>query len=261
MNFFIDTHAHLYAKEFDDDRQEVLARAEENSVAQIYLPNIDHTSIDEMLELESRHPDRCFAMMGLHPCSVTKKFEQELYRVEDWLGKRKFIAIGEIGTDLYWDKQFWNEQKEAFVQQVRWAIQYDVPIAIHSRDSLDETIALLEPLQHEKLRGVFHCYTGNVQQAKQITAMNFYLGIGGVISFKNSNLDKVIAEVDISRLLLETDSPYLAPIPHRGKRNEPAYLTLIAEKVAQCKNISVEEVRASTTHNALQLFAHAVKNS
>ena len=250
----IDTHAHIYLDQFEKDVDEVLERSQEVGVEKIYMPNIDHTSIDAMLELENRS-DLCISMMGLHPCSVDNKFEKELYIVEEWLGKRKWSAIGEIGTDLYWDKTYWEQQKEAFNIQCKWAVKYDRPVVIHCRESIDETIELIENLKEDKLRGVFHCFSGNLEQAQNITELGFYLGIGGVATFKNGGLDKVLPDIKLKHLVLETDSPYLAPTPNRGKRNEPAYLELVSNRIAELKNISVEEVREETTINAKNLFA------
>jgi TatD DNase family protein len=254
MNFWTDTHAHIYLEEFDADRSEMLARAQQAGVEKIYLPNIDSRSIDRMLELEEKTKGTCFAMMGLHPCSVKKDFEKELYVIESWLAKRSFVAIGEMGTDLYWDKTFWEQQQEAFRIQANWAKQYNVPIVIHSRESLDQTIKLVEELQDGTLSGVFHCFTGTVEQAERIAKLGFYLGLGGVATFKKGGLDDVIPHMDIIKIVLETDSPYLAPVPHRGKRNEPAYIPLVASKVAQLKNISLEELQRITSQNASALF-------
>ena len=252
MEKLIDTHAHIYLDHFDADRSEILERAEEAGISDIYMPNIDHTSIDSMLELEEKS-NMCVAMMGLHPCSVNKDFEKELYRVEEWLSKRAWSAIGEIGTDLYWDKTFWPQQQEAFKIQCGWALHYDRPVVIHCRESIDETIELVS--QFEGLRGVFHCFTGNTEQAEKITSMGFYLGIGGVATFKNGGLDKVLPTVDDSKIVLETDSPYLAPVPFRGKRNEPAYVLKVADRVADLLEKDVDEVKNSTTANAQKLFA------
>ncbi len=254
MSTWIDSHAHIYLKDFDDDISMVLERATEAGVGKILLPNIDHASVDRMLELEYRNPKNCFAMMGLHPCSVKGDFEKELYLVEEWLSKRKFIAIGEMGTDLYWDKTFWEQQKEAFSIQVGWAKKYDLPIVIHSRDSIDETIDLVESLHDEKLRGIFHCFTGSKEQADRISNLDFYLGLGGVSTFKNSGLDKVIPQLELDKILLETDSPYLSPVPHRGKRNEPSYIPLIADKVASLMQIQIAELQEATSANASRLF-------
>ena len=253
MNFFIDTHAHLYSEEFDKDREDMLRRCAEANVREIYLPNVDHKSIDGMMELEAKHPT-CKAMMGLHPCSVKNDFEKELYEVENWLTKRPFAAIGEMGTDLYWDKTFWPQQQEAFNIQVGFAKKFKKPIVIHSRQSIDETILLLEPLLDQSLTGVFHCFSGTLEQAKRITEMGFFLGVGGVVTFKNGGLDKVLPDIDLNHLVLETDSPYLAPVPHRGKRNEPAYIPLIAKQLSELKKLSVEVVMEATTKNAERLF-------
>ena len=250
----IDTHAHIYTEEFDLDRDDMLRRCEDEGIDKIFMPNVDHASIDRMMEVELKHPNRCVSMMGLHPCSVKKEFEKELYLVEQWLHKRKFAAIGEMGTDLHWDKTFWGQQQEAFNIQVNWAKQFNLPIVIHSRESIDETIQLLEPHLNGKLTGIFHCFSGNLEQAKKIIAMGFYLGIGGVVTFKNGGLDKVLPEVDIKHLVLETDSPYLAPVPHRGKRNEPAYLSLIVQKIAELKKMTSQEIQESTTDNTFKIF-------
>jgi TatD DNase family protein len=253
-NYWIDTHAHIYKEEFQLDRVDTLAHSAQAGVAQVYMPNIDHTSIDAMMELEARNPKTCIPMMGLHPCSVKKDFEKELYQVEAWLAKRKFAAVGEMGTDLYWDKTFWEQQKEAFLIQVGWAKKYELPIVIHCRESLQETIELLEPLLNGKLTGVFHCFSGLIEQAKRITDMGFYIGLGGVATFKKSGLDEVIPNIDLDNIVLETDCPYLAPVPHRGKRNEPAYIPLIAKKIAELKKITLEELSYITVSNSKKLF-------
>jgi TatD DNase family protein len=253
MSYWIDTHAHIYAEEFDGDRHDMMERCRENGIMKIFMPNVDHTSIDKMLDLESRW-EGCHAMMGLHPCSVKKGFERELYIVEEWLSKRKFAAIGEIGTDLYWDKTFWDQQCEAFNIQVAWAKRFGLPVIIHCRESLDETIALVEKLQDGKLAGIFHCFGGTAEQAEKIAKLNFFLGIGGVATFKKSGLDDVLPQVPLGQIVLETDSPYLSPVPHRGKRNEPAYIPLIGQKIADIKKVSLDEVKEKTTLNALNLF-------
>ena len=256
MDYWIDTHAHIYAEEFDADRTEMLKRCDEAGVKKIYMPNVDHTTIDAMLELENKSEGACSPMMGLHPCSVKADFEKELSVVEDWLSKRTFAAVGEIGTDLYWDKTFWEQQKEAFAIQVQWAIKYNLPVIIHCRETLEETIGMVEKLQNGNLQGIFHCFSGTAEQAKRIANLNFYVGIGGVATFKKGGLDTVLPEVPLSRIVLETDSPYLAPTPHRGKRNEPAYIPVIAQRVAEIKKISISQVQENTTANALKLFGH-----
>lgn len=250
----IDTHAHIYDKKFKADINEVIDRAKEAGVERIYLPNIDSESIDDMLELEHKFPGYCIPMMGLHPCSVNKNFEKELYIIEDWFSKREFVAVGEIGTDLYWDKTFFEQQKEAFNIQSELAIKYDIPIIIHCRESIPETIELVKKLKTDKFRGIFHCFTGNIEEATQIENLDFYLGIGGVATFKNGGLEDVIKNSTFDKLVLETDSPYLAPVPNRGKRNEPAYVLKVAQKIAQIKELDLEEVGKITTQNALKIF-------
>ena len=254
MNFWIDTHAHIYSTEFDLDREDVLSRCLDLDISKIYMPNIDHTSVNAMLEVEHKHPDQCVSMMGLHPCSVKKDFEKELYKVEGWLSKGKFAAIGEMGTDLYWDKTLWEEQAEAFTIQIGWAKKHKLPVVIHCRESIDQTIELLTPLADQNLKGVFHCFSGTYEQAKKITGMGFYLGLGGVSTFKNGGMDVVIPDLDLDTIVLETDSPYLAPVPHRGKRNSPTYIPLIATRIAELKRISIEELQSMTTLNAQRLF-------
>ena len=260
MNSWTDTHAHIYVKEFEGDRSEMVHRARVGGLGKIYMPNIDSESIDAMMETEFGNPGFCMAMMGLHPCSVKQGFEKELYLVEDWLRKRTFAAVGEMGTDLYWDKTFWEQQKEAFIIQTNWAKQYGLPLVIHCRESIDETIALLSPLCDGELTGIFHCFSGSADQARKIVEMGFYLGIGGVATFKNSGLDKVLPELPLNRLVLETDSPYLAPVPHRGKRNEPSYLLLVADKVAAVMGITQGELQEATSGNAAAVFGdHSIR--
>jgi len=249
----IDTHTHLYLKQFDDDRKEVIERAEEAGIKKFFLPNIDSQSIDSMLQMEIDFPNKCFAMMGLHPCSVKENYEEELQIVENWLQKRKFCAIGEIGIDLYWDKTFFEQQKKSFLTQVEWAIDLQLPIVIHCRESIDIVIDLLQPYKG-KVKGIFHCFGGTVEQAKRIMDLEFLMGIGGVLTFKKAKLDTVIQEIPMEYLVLETDSPYLAPAPYRGKRNESGYVKIIAEKMAEAKNITLDEVAKVTTNNALNLF-------
>ncbi len=252
----VDTHAHLYLNKFDEDRNEVMQRAAENGINRIYLPNIDRQSIDSMLKMEKAYPEICFPMMGLHPCSVKENYLEELEIVENWLKKRPFIAVGEIGIDLYWDKTFFPQQKEAFKKQMNWAKDLDIPIVIHSRDSTAEVIEILKEEQSDKLRGIFHCFGGNVEEAKKIIDLGFLLGIGGVLTYKKSGLDQTLAEIDLKNMVLETDAPFLSPVPFRGKRNESAYILNIAERLATIKNISVEEVAKVTTKNANTVFAY-----
>ncbi len=247
---FVDTHAHIYSGKFSSDLDDVIQRSIDSGVERIYMPNIDHTSIDGMLELEERYQGVCIPMMGLHPCSVKKGFEKELYIVEEWLNKRNFVAVGEMGTDLYWDNTFWEQQKEAFRIQSEWAIEHDIPIVIHCRETINETIELVENLKKDNLRGIFHCFTGSLNQAKAIQSLGFFLGLGGVSTFKNGGLDEVVPGIDMGKIVLETDSPYLSPVPHRGKRNEPSYIPLVAERIASWKELTIEEVAEKTTSNA-----------
>ncbi len=250
----IDTHTHLYLEQFDEDRDEVVQRAFDEGVEALYLPNVDSRTIDGMLEMEKQWPGRCFPMMGVHPCSIGENYEEELRIAREWLDKRSFVAIGEIGIDLYWDKTFFEQQKIAFSTQMDWALEFDIPIVIHSRDSTDEIIELMRSRADRLPRGIFHCFTGNQDQANAIIELGFLLGIGGVVTFKNGGLDKTIVDVDLENLVLETDSPYLTPTPFRGKRNESSYVKLVAEKLAVVKGITVEEVAKVTTYNAEKLF-------
>ena len=249
----IDTHAHLYANQFDQDRDEMIARAEANGIKKFFLPNIDSSSIEGMLALEDKYPDKCFAMMGLHPCSVKEDYKKELAIVEDWLRKRPFTAVGEIGIDLYWDKTFFEQQKDAFIQQVEWAIDFNLPIVIHCRESMDITIKLVEQYKG-KVKGVFHCFGGSLEQAKKIMDLGFLMGIGGVLTYKKANLAPVVKEIPLEYLVLETDAPYLAPVPFRGKRNESGYVLHVAEHLAKAKEITLETLAEETSKNALNLF-------
>lgn len=250
-----DTHTHLYSKEFDEDRNQLIEKAIASGVTRFFLPNVDSESIPGMFQVEKQFPDNCFAMMGLHPCSVNALYQQELMVVEHWLSKRKFVAIGEIGIDLYWDKTFFQQQQDAFRKQIQLAKKYNIPFVIHSRNSFDEVMEILREFNNEDGSAIFHCFSGNVEQAQQVIETgNFKLGIGGVVTFKNSGLDKVVEAIDLKHIVLETDAPYLAPMPHRGKRNEPDYLLLIAQKIAEIKRISVEEVAAITTQNSIDVF-------
>ncbi len=249
----IETHAHLYAEAFDKDRSEMMERAEDSGIQKFYMPNIDSDSIDNMLEVEAKY-STAVATMGLHPCSVNTGFEKELYVIEDWLNKRKFVAIGEIGLDFYWDTTFKEQQVEAFRIQVALAMKYEVPIIIHCRDSFDQTLELVKSLHTDKLKGVFHCFSGTAAQAKEIAELNFFVGIGGVVTFKNGGLAEHIPAMDLANVVLETDCPYLTPTPHRGKRNEPAYLDIIAQKIADLKQMSKADLIEQTTKNAQALF-------
>ena len=250
----IDTHAHLYAAQFDDDREEMLQRARKAGIAKIYLPNIDSQSIQPMLALEKIHPGYCIATMGLHPCSVGENVNEELAVIEKWLATRSFAAIGEIGIDLYWETKFMKEQEDAFVRQLEWAKELNIPIIIHARESLDILINLVEKRQKGNLKGVFHCFTGDTLQAQRIIDSGFFLGIGGVLTFKKSGLDKVVKDSNRDWIVLETDAPYLAPTPFRGKRNESAHVKVVAEKLSGIWEIPTEEVASITTKNAENLF-------
>lgn len=254
---FIDTHTHLYAEEFNPDRKALIEKAMANGITRFYLPNIDSASIEPMLALEEQFPANCFPMMGLHPCHVNHTVEAELAVVKKWLEKRKFAAIGEIGIDLYWDKTFIHEQKMAFETQIRWALEYNYPISIHCREAFDPIYEIL--ISFTRLpKAVFHCFSGNLEQAMKIIALgDFKLGIGGVVTFKNAGLDKVIEQIGPEHLVLETDAPYLAPVPFRGKRNEPGYLMEIAKKIAGLKNMGIDQVARITSQNAEYIFGNA----
>jgi TatD DNase family protein len=249
-----DTHTHLYSDEFKDDLNQLLIEGRMAGIEKFFMPNIDSSSINGMLKLEKEYPGKCFPMMGLHPCSVKENWMEELKIVEEWLEKRTFAAVGEMGIDLYWDKSFIEEQKIVFKKQVKLANHFKLPVVIHTRDSFDVAYELLKEVKKESPCGIFHCFTGNIDQAKVVVDMGFYLGIGGVVTFKNGGLDKVLPEIDLKNIVLETDAPYLAPVPFRGKRNVPAYLLKIAEKIAEIKNCSVEDVASITTENSIKIF-------
>ena len=255
MNF-IDTHTHLFASEFDNDIDIVIKNALDNGISKMLLPNIDSTTTTKMLQLCDRHPNNCYPMIGLHPCSVKKdNLEKEISHVEQMLSQNKFIAVGEIGLDLYWDKSTLDLQKIAFESQIELAKKYKLPIAIHVRDSFDEAIEIVERLNDYNLSGVFHCFTGNLEEAQRIINLNnFYLGIGGVVTFKNGGINKIINQLSLDRIILETDSPYLSPTPFRGTRNESKYLLNIAHKMAELYNIDIEDIAKKTTKNAIDLF-------
>ena len=253
MNW-IDSHAHLYGKDFSGDRKEMVERALAVGVTRLFLPNIDSETINNMLELEAQFPDNCYAMMGVHPCHVNENVEHELTVVRTWLEKRPFKAIGEIGLDFYWDKTYTEQQYKAFRTQLELARSYDLPVSIHARESTRECIDVVRSLQDGRLSGVFHCFSGTLEQAREVIDLGFYLGIGGVVTFKKSGLDQVVEQIDIQHIVLETDAPYLAPVPYRGKRNESSYIPLIGEKIADIKNLKIADVAAITTSNALKLF-------
>ncbi|MEX1189607.1 MAG: TatD family hydrolase [Bacteroidia bacterium] len=253
----IDTHTHLYLPEFDNDRNEMVKRAIDAGVEKFYLPNVDSETIESMHNLEAAFPENCIAMMGLHPCSVKpESYKTELALVREWLEKRKYAAVGEIGMDLYWDKSTFEIQKEALETQCKWALEFDLPIVIHSRESTQECIDIIKPFinQGKGLRGVFHCFSGTPEEAKAITEMGFYLGIGGVITYKKSTLAESIADVPLNKLVLETDSPYLSPVPYRGKRNESSYIRYVLEFLSESRRIGKKELAEITTQNANELF-------
>jgi TatD DNase family protein len=249
-----DTHSHIYASEFDNDREAMLRRAEAEGVKKVLMPAIDSTTHDDMIAVENLNPGQCFSMMGLHPCSVKDNFREELSIVKKYFSEKKFVGVGEIGLDFYWDKTFITEQFDAFRLQINWALDLNIPIVIHSRSSIDECIKVVREKQIGKLKGVFHCFSGTHEQANEIIGLGFYLGIGGVLTYKNSGLDKVIEQVDMKYIVLETDAPYLTPVPFRGKRNEVSYIKYVAQKLADVKSITVGEVANITTANAEALF-------
>lgn len=250
----VDTHCHLYSEAFSGDIAAVISRAVEEGVDRFYLPAIDSESHQAMLDLESRFPGKCIAMMGLHPVSVKENYREELAMIAEWLDKRKFAAVGEIGLDYYWNRAFDSQQVEAFHQQIEWALQYRLPIVIHSRESMDDCIRIVQEHQKGALGGIFHCFTGTADQARQIIDAGFYLGIGGVLTYKKTTLPEVLKDIPLEHLVLETDAPYLPPVPFRGKRNESSYLKYIVEKLAEVKGLPKEEVAKITTANAQKIF-------
>ena len=251
----IDTHTHLYSSQFDEDRDEAIQRALDAGVQQLLLPNVDHRSINGMLALEVKYPGVCFPMMGLHPCSVNEDWEAALSELKKWIDQRPFIAIGEIGIDLYWDKTYQTQQEQAFITQINWAKERNLPIVIHARDSFPEIYSVLDAHNDERLRGVFHCFSGTEADVQKILNYGgFSFGIGGVITYKKSNLPDAVKHIPLNKLVLETDSPYLSPDPLRGKSNEPANVKIVAENVALIKGISVEDVGVLTTKNFKNFF-------
>ena len=250
----IETHAHIYDEGFNEDMEQMLARAFEAGVEQIWIPNCNHETIDSMMVLAKAYPDKCLPMIGLHPCYVKEDFEKEIQIIEDYLAKEKFIAIGEIGLDLYWDKTFFAQQQEAFLQQCALAKKHNLWIDIHSRNAFWETVELIEKNADPNLKGIFHCFTGTLEEAQKAVELGFLLGIGGVATFKNGGLDQVIPHISLDKLVLETDAPYLAPVPYRGKRNEPSYLPLVAQKIADWHQCDVSVVLEKTTQNAKALL-------
>lgn len=250
-----DTHTHLYSEQFDEDRTATVQRAIDNGVIRLFLPNIDSSSIEGMLALQQQFPNHCFAMMGLHPTSVKHNYLEELSIIENHLSKEKICAIGEIGIDLFWDKTYLKQQQDAFRIQINWAKKRKLPFVIHCRDSFNEIFEIIDELNDETMRGIFHCFTGNLQQANHIINYGeFKLGIGGVVTFKNSGLENVLKQVDIKHLVLETDSPYLTPVPYRGKRNESSYLLTIVEKLSDIYELPTQKIAEITTQNSVEVF-------
>ncbi len=250
----VDTHCHLYLDAFKNDIDSVISRAEAAGVQKFYLPAIDNAEMENLFLLESKFPGKCMAMMGLHPCSVKENYQDELAIVKEWFAKRKFAAVGEIGLDFYWDKTFLKQQYEAFREQIAISLQYELPVVIHTRNAIPETIEVVNEYVPMGIRGIFHCFGGTLEQAEAIIEAGFYLGIGGVLTYKKSGLAEVLEKIDLEYMVLETDAPYLTPEPFRGKRNESSYLKYIAEKLALVKNVPVEEVETVTTANAEKIF-------
>jgi len=250
----IDTHTHLYVEQFDKDRDDQVKTAISNGITKFFLPAIDKSYTERMLSLKLKYPENIFLMTGLHPTHVNDRYNEELNHVRENLNTSDFCAIGEIGIDLYWDKTNLLNQQKVFNQQILWAIEYDLPIVIHCREAFDEVFEILQEHKNDKLRGIFHCFTGTIHQAKQAINLNMKLGIGGVVTFKNGKIDKFIRDIPIDSIVLETDAPYIAPVPHRGKRNESTYLPIIAKKVAECYNVSLEYIAKKTTETANSIF-------
>jgi TatD DNase family protein len=250
---FTDTHTHLYDDKLINDEEQI-PRAIASGVTRMYMPNCNSETIDGMLLMADKWPENCMPMMGLHPCYVKDDYKKELDIVTAWLDKRKFLAVGEIGLDYYWDMTWKTQQAEAFEYQIDLALKYDLPIVIHSRESTADCIEIVRKKQNGKLKGIFHCFGGSAAEAKAITDLGFYLGIGGVVTYKNANLPEILEDTDLADIVLETDAPYLAPVPFRGKKNESSYLPHIAARIAAIKNISIEEVAIATTENAENIF-------
>ncbi|HXS37918.1 MAG TPA: TatD family hydrolase [Flavipsychrobacter sp.] len=253
---YIDSHTHLYDEQFTAEEDAMIYRAIDANVSKMYMPNCDSSTISDMLRIAQHWPEHCFPMMGLHPTYIKENYLDELKIVEQWLSQRKFYAVGEIGLDYYWDLTFKEQQIEAFKTQIDWALQYNLPIVIHSRESTADCIDIVSRKQQGVLKGIFHCFSGTLDEAKQITNLGLYLGIGGVITYKKSTLPDIVKEISLEHIVLETDAPYLSPVPYRGKRNESSYIPLIAEKVAEIKNMSLAEVATITTSNAEKIFSN-----
>jgi TatD DNase family protein len=249
-----DTHTHLYSEQFNDDRKAMMQRAKDAGVSRFFIPAIDSSYTESMFSLEKENPNEVFLMMGLHPTSVKENYLEELAHVKNWIDKRNFYAIGEIGIDLYWDKSFLQQQQEAFRTQIKWAKEKKLPIVIHCRDAFDEIFEILESEKSNDLRGIFHCFTGTLEQAKQAISYNMKLGIGGVATFKNGKIDAFLNEIDLKHIVLETDSPYLAPVPYRGKRNESSYIVNVVDKLVDIYGVDFNEIAEITTQNSKDIF-------
>ncbi len=251
---FIDTHSHIYDTGFQEDLNAVMASAKSAGVEKIYMPGIDSTCINGMMDMETKYSGICIPMMGLHPCYVKENYQEELAIVEGWLAKRKFAAIGEIGLDYYWDKTFAKEQQLVFEKQMQWGLDLGLPINIHTRNAMGETIELVKPFAKKGLKGIFHCFSGSKESAEQIIEMGFLLGLGGVLTYKNAGVAEAVVDIPLEFLVLETDAPYLPPVPYRGKRNEPAFMIEVAKKLAEIKNIPLHELAEKTSGNADRIF-------
>jgi len=254
MPAYIDTHAHLYLNEFKDDIDTVVQNALNSNVDYMLMPNVDLDTIQPMLSLWEKYPAHCLPMMALHPCSVKPNFEIMLEKMQYWFCRNCMTAVGETGIDLYWDKTHINEQIRSFERHIQWALAYNLPLVVHSRNSIKQIMEVLEKFRHKGLTGVMHCFPGDVEEAKWFVEYGFMLGIGGVVTYKNAAMAEVVKQIDLRHLILETDAPYLTPMPNRGVKNEPRYLSLIAEKIATLKNLTVELVAQQTTQNARVLF-------
>ena len=252
---FIDTHSHFYIQEFDADRDDAVAKSSQAGVSYILLPNIDLESVPRVLDTCVKYPTICFPMLGLHPCDVKADYKTVLQKIFDYFDKYPFIGIGEIGIDLYWEQSYLEEQKEAFRWQITFALEHDLPIVVHKRQSYYETITVLNEFKSEKLRGIFHCYSGSIAHAEEVIEKGFLLGIGGTVTYKTSKLEEILPHIPIDKIVLETDAPYLTPVPDRGKRNNSHYIPLIAQKIADIKQITLEEVAEETTKNAKKMFS------
>lgn len=254
----IDTHCHLYLEDFSENLTEIMSRAEAEGVTEIYMPSLDSTHLQPMFKLEKEYPGRCFSMIGIHPTYVKANYEEELAVMNGYLEQRKFSAVGEIGLDYYWSREFDNYQMICFIEQIKMARNYSLPIVIHSRNSMDETIKVLQDEKDKGLYGIFHCFSGNLQNAHDIIECGLVLGIGGVVTYKNSGLAEVVAQLPLDKIVLETDAPYLTPVPFRGKRNESSYLKYIVAKIAEAKGITIEEVAEATTSTARSILKNVI---